>query len=123
MSVKNKAIVTGLNEYDENDVTLLINDFSIICFVNYCPYKISIGGTYEVELQMVLGDDYTIEETSPETPKAIIINGFSYYLSGKLTNSTFETFTLLADEDIHYEHPHLNDRFVKIEVARINASF
>ena len=119
-----KVKVIALNEHVDEDVTLLIEGTVINCFVSYCPYKIEVGKTYDVELTLNLSDDYEIERVEP---RKILIEkanyGYCYFLYGELLNETFLTFTSLSDEDIHYEHPECNEHFIKLKVQRIDASF
>jgi hypothetical protein len=50
-----KAKVLALNAQFEEEVTLLIEDTIINCFVSYCPYETEIGNTYDVELTLNYG--------------------------------------------------------------------
>lgn len=45
----------ALNAQFEEEVTLLIEDTIINCFVSYCPYETEIGNTYDVELTLNYG--------------------------------------------------------------------
>jgi len=118
------AKLLKINEDDENDATLLINGLSIECFVNSCPYAIEIGKTYLIELTLYLSDTYMLsraKNTDPIVEKSS--KGYSYFLCGTLKNSVFESFTNFDDQDIHYDHPDLNDQYVKLEVDRIDVNF
>lgn len=119
-----KVKVIALNEHVDEDVTLLIEGTVINCFVSYCPYKIEVGKTYDVELTLNLSDDYEIERVQPrEMLVEKTDRGYCYFLYGELHNEIFLTFTPLNDEDIHYEHPECNEHFIKLKVQRIDASF
>jgi hypothetical protein len=112
------------NENNEEDATLLINGLSIECLINSCPYAIEIGKTYPVELTLFLSDTYMIsraKKTDPPVKKSS--KGYTYFLCGTLKNSVFESFTNFDDQDIHYDHPELNDQYVKLEVDRIDVNF
>lgn len=119
-----KAKVIVLNEHVDEDVTLLVEGTVINCFVSYCPHKIKVGETYDVELTLNLSDDYEIERVQP---REILVEktdcGYCYFLYGELHNEIFLTFTPLNDEDVHYEHPECNEHFIKLKVQRIDASF
>jgi len=118
------AKLLKINEYDEDHATLLINGLYIECLVNSCPYEIEIEKTYLVELTLFLSDTYLIsraKNTDPIVEKSS--KGYTYFLCGTLKNSVFESFTNFDDQDIHYDHPDLNDQYVKLEVDRIDVNF
>ena len=119
-----KAKLIKLNKTIEEEVTLLIDGEIIECFASFCPYDLDVGKTYDVELSLNLPQSYEIKETE-RTDVHVIKKGrgFSYYLYGILDNEIFRTFTPLFDENLHYEHPDLNNHFICLEVERIDASF
>lgn len=118
------ALVVAINELVEEEVTLLIENAVVTCFASHCPYEIVVGKTYCVELTLNLPESYEAHKT----PTTHVLarrtgSGFSYALYGLLSDDTFQTFTLLNDEGIHYDHPGLNDSFIKIIVDRIDVTF
>ena len=124
MSNIKKAKLIRLNEIIEEEVTLLIEGEAIECFASFCPYNLEVGRVYNVELSINLSESYEIRKTEPTDVRAVKKGrGFSYYLYGSLDDDTFKTFTTLFDEDIHYDHPDLNNNFICLEVERIDASF
>jgi len=105
-------------------VTLLVEGEVIECFVSYCPYDLEVGGIYNVELSLNLSQSYEVRKAEPTETRAVKIGrGFSYYLFGNLDDEVFQTFTSLFDEDVHYDHPDLNNKFICLEVERIDACF
>ncbi|RMT99260.1 hypothetical protein ALP39_200330 [Pseudomonas marginalis pv. marginalis] len=119
-----KAQVVALNEHVEEDVTLLIEGTLVNCLISYCPYDIEVGRTYNVELTLNISEDYEIAKTEPRALLTEKIDcGYAYFLYGVLHDDNFLTFTLLKDEGIHYDHPELNEKFIKLRVERIDASF
>lgn len=122
-NVKN-ALVVAINELVEEEVTLLIEDTVLTCFASHCPYEIAVGKIYCVELNLNLSEFYEAHKApTPQVLAERMGSGFSYALYGMLRNDTFRTFTLLNDEGIHYDHPDLNDSFIKIIVDRIDVTF
>lgn len=118
------AKILHISDTNEEHVTLLINNHIVDCFVNSCPYEIEIGKTYSVELTINLSDSYQIKKISH--PDVLIekgAKGYAYFLNGMLRNGVFESFTDFHDEDVHYDHPELNDQFIRLEVDRIDANF
>ncbi|OPA99852.1 hypothetical protein BFW89_23380 [Pseudomonas synxantha] len=119
-----KARVIETSIHIEEDVILLIEGVIINCFVSYSPHEIEVGKTYDVELTMNLSDDYEIERVEPRTPLIEKTNpGYAYLLYGNLRDTQFHSFVSLNDEDIHYDHPECNERFIKLKVDRIDVSF
>ena len=118
------AKLLNISEINEEHITLLMGEHTIECFLNSCPYKIEIGNTYNIELTINLSDSYQIKKVS-NTGVSIekIARGYAYFLYGTLKNDLIETFTDLYDEDVHYDHPELNDQFIKLEVDRIDVNF
>ncbi|MBN2992491.1 hypothetical protein JWR97_15415 [Pseudomonas cedrina subsp. fulgida] len=119
-----KAQVLATSELIEEEITLLIDKTVLTCFVNHCPYEIKTGDFYNVELTLNLADDYQTEKILPtDLLVERMGNSFSYMLYGTLVDGAFHTFTLLNDEGILYEHPNLNNSFIKLSVERIDAAF
>lgn len=119
-----KTQVLAISLLNEEHITLLIDGYTIECFVNSCPYSLKIGNTYDVELTINLLDSYEIERSAPTNIwLEKTIKGYGYILYGTLENDIFHTFMDFNDEDIHYEHPELNDQFIKLEANRIDVNF
>lgn len=50
-------------------------------------------------------------------------DGFSSALYGYLDGGVFRSFVDFSDQEIHYDYPRPNERFVKVKVDRIDVSF
>lgn len=119
-----KALLIKTSEHIDEEVTLLIDGSTIVCFANVCPYELKAGKTYSIELKLNLPDNYsTIESSHREIPIEKIGKGFAYNLYGELHDDEFHTFTVLFDEGVHYDHPAPNNKFIRLQVERIDASF
>ena len=113
-----------LNEAIAEEVTLLIGGEVVECFASCCPYELEVGRIYSAEISLNLSQSYEVQEVEPTDVRAVKKGrGFSYYLYGYLSDEEFMTFTTLFDEDVHYECPDLNNKFICLEVERIDASF
>lgn len=119
-----KILLLKINEHIDEEVTLLIDGTKVVCFANVCPYELEVGKTYDAELKLNLSEKYLISK-SPHSEKLVerIGDGFAYNLYGELQNDEFHTFTTLYDEGVHYEHPALNNRFIRLQVDRIDVNF
>ncbi|WP_433899271.1 hypothetical protein [Pseudomonas sp. PSE1(2024)] len=124
MIKKYAATVIEIDDIVEEFVVLLINNVEVRCFISYCPHRIRIGEQHSVELEIVLPDE-NYAETSKEKRMGVetIDDSFSCILYGYLNGSILESFVSFYEQEIHYEYPHLNERYVKIIVERINVFF
>ncbi|MFC6692224.1 hypothetical protein ACFQD2_16060 [Pseudomonas lini] len=55
-----------IDEVVEEAFVLFVNGVIIQCFINFCPFKIEIGKTYEVEFELVLPDSIDMEVSQDE---------------------------------------------------------
>jgi len=109
----------------EDEVLLRVKGLEVKCFASYCPSKIEVGEAYEVEFDLVLSDNDVV--AAAEEPITTLLKmkngGFSCALYGYLDGGVFRSFVDFSDQEIHYDYPRLNGRFVKIQVDRIEVSF
>jgi hypothetical protein len=66
MTKKYSALVMEIDEVVEEAVVLLVNGVIVQCFINFCPFKIGIGKTYEVDFELVLPDNISMEVSQDE---------------------------------------------------------
>jgi hypothetical protein len=125
MTKRYEAVVLAVGPVVEDEVLLLVKGLEIKCFASYCPSKIEVGEIYEVEFELVLSDNDVVAVAAEPLTTLIEMNGdgFPCELYGLLDGSVFRSFVDFSDQEIHYDHPHLNGRFVKIQVDRIDVSF
>ncbi|KAA0975876.1 hypothetical protein [Pseudomonas sp. ANT_J28] len=125
MTKRYEAVVLAVGPVVEEEVLLLVKGLEVKCFASYCLSKIEVGETYEVEFDLVLADTDVV--AAAEEPITTLIemkdDGFSCALYGYLDGGVFRSFVDFSDQDIHYDYPHLNGRFVKVKVDRIDVSF
>jgi len=119
------AVVLTVDQIVEEEVLLLVNGVKVKCFTSYCPLKIEVGKSYEVDFEIVLPDGNFIvaAEKSNSTLVEMIDDGFSCILYGYLDGSTFRSFVDFTDQEIHYDYPEFNEQFVNVRVDRIDVSF
>jgi hypothetical protein len=125
MTKRYEVIVLAVDPIIEEEVLLLVKGLEVKCFASYCPSKIEVGETYEVEFDLVLPDNDVV--AAVEEPITTLIemedDGFSCALYGYLDGGEFRSFVDFSDQEMHYDYPQLNGRFVKIQVVRIDVSF
>lgn len=119
------AVVLAMDDVVEEEVLLLVNGIKVKCFASYCPEKVEVGESYDVEFEVVLSDAGIIvtAEKSVGTLVEMINDGFACVLYGYLDGSTFRSFIDFTDQEIHYDYPELNGQFVKVKVDRIDVAF
>jgi hypothetical protein len=122
---KYAAIILAVGPLVDEEVLLLVNVVKVKCFASYCPAKIEVGESYEVEFEIVLPDDdfITVEEKRIHTQIEMIDGGFACFLYGYLDGSILRSFVDFTDQEIHYDYPALNEKFVKVRVDRIDVAF
>jgi hypothetical protein len=124
MTKKYEVLVVEIDEVVEEAVVLLVNGVIVKCFASYCPFKIEVGKQYEVEFDLVLPDhDFVVVAQEASAPVEMIGDGFSCVLYGYLDGSVFRSFVDFPDQEIHYEFPYLNEKYVKVTVGRIDVAF
>ena len=124
MTKKYSALIVEIDPIIEEMVLLSVNGVTVRCFAGYCPSVIEIGETYSAEFEMMLPDEIDISKCeSSETRVEMLDDGFSCEIHGRLEGDTFKSFVEFADQDIHFDFPHLNGQFVKIRAQRIDVSF
>jgi len=87
MMNKYYALVRKIGDAVEEEVTLSLDGFEVTCFAGVCPYEIREGEKYPVSFELMIIDDYCVEESESGVAKLEQIgNGFSYWigLSGNL---------------------------------------
>jgi hypothetical protein len=118
------ALVIEIDKVVDEVVTILVEGITVRCFASYCPMRIEVGKTYEVEFEITLPDELCVLAVSRESSQINMIdNGLSCDLSGFLDGSTFRSFVDFHDQDIHYEYPHLNEHYIQIRIQRIDVIF
>jgi len=124
MANKYYATVLAKGKIVEEELLLLVNGVEVMCFAGYCPERIFEGQSYTVELDIDLPDaDYAVATEIKTTLYEIVGDGFSCMLYGYMDGSIFQSFIEFNDQEIYFDYPELNDKFVKIEVDRINVAF
>lgn len=121
---KYTALVKKIDDDIEEEVTLSINGFDVICFAGVCPYEIYEGKKYPVYFEMVFFDDYSVQESSKKISNLERIgNGFSYWIVGKLKGDTIDSSIQFKDEILLSDYGYLNDKYIRIKADRIDVEF
>ncbi|WP_192560153.1 hypothetical protein [Pseudomonas allokribbensis] len=124
MTKTHKALVVEIDPFVEDAILLVFEGVEVRCFASYSPSKIDVGKTYEAEFEMVLSGEEFVSATPCEKMQIKMLgSGFPCEVYGYLDGEVFRSFVDFMDQDIHYEYPHLNGQFVKINADRIDVSF
>jgi hypothetical protein len=118
------ALVKKIGDIIEEEVTLGINGFEVTCFVGVCPYEIHEGEKYPVSFELMIIDDYCVEESIDQVAKLERIgNGFSYWVSGKLKDGIVDSLIPFEDEVLLSEFSYLDGKYIRIKADRIDVEF
>ncbi|RIJ09532.1 hypothetical protein DXT77_16440 [Pseudomonas sp. 91RF] len=124
MTKTHKVLVVEIDHFVDDAILLVVGGVEIRCFASYSPSKIEVGKTYEAEFEMVLSGEEFVSPTQCEKMQIKMLgSGFHCEVYGYLDGEVFRSFVDFMDQDIHYEYPHLNGQFVKINADRIDVSF
>ncbi|PRT08191.1 hypothetical protein C6356_07440 [Bacillus wiedmannii] len=123
--MKYMAYVEKIDELIEEEVTININGVVFTGFSIVCSYKIEEGKSYPVILDITVFDNIEINE-GIDGVKSLkrIDNSFKYRISGMLNRGFIDAGIIIIDEDeIFPERSKYFNKYVEIEVDRINIEF
>ncbi|MCU5329597.1 hypothetical protein ACQJ2X_10405 [Bacillus wiedmannii] len=123
--MKYMAYVEKTDELIDEEVTININGVVFTGFSTVCSYKIEEGKSYPVILDITVFDNIEINE-GIDGVKSLkrIDNSFKYRISGILNRGFIDVGIIITDEDeIFLERSEYFNKYVEIEVDRINIEF
>ncbi|TPG75467.1 hypothetical protein [Pseudomonas arsenicoxydans] len=124
MTKKYSALVMEIDAVVEEAVVLLVNGVIAKCFINFCSFKIEVGKTYEVEFELVLPDSISmVVSQDGYVGVEMEDDSFSCVLTGYLDGVVLRSFIDFDAHNIHYDYPFFNQKFIKINVIRIDLAF
>ena len=119
-----ETLVKSIDENVEEQVTLIVAGVEIICFASICPYEIIAGKTYPVEFEIMLNDDYEIEQiNSVSSHIQKIGSGFAYKLSGEMLDGTIDCGIPFYDDYLISEYGYLRGKLVSLNIDRMDVEF
>ena len=123
--MKYMAYVEKIDELIEEEVTININGVVFTGFSTVCSYKIEEGKSYPVILDITVFGNIEINEgTDGVKSLKRIDNSFKYRISGILNRGFIDAGIIITDEDeIFLERSEYFNKYVEIEVDRINIEF
>jgi hypothetical protein len=124
MTKRYDALVLEIDEIVEEEVVLLVGGTALKCFTSYCPYFIEVGKHYTVEFNLILSEpDCVMLAKEGERKVDSSKNGFSCAVHGYLDGPILRSVIDFVDLEIHYRYPALNQKYIEINVDRIDVSF
>ncbi|MGG0200889.1 hypothetical protein [Bacillus anthracis] len=123
--MKYRAYVEKTDELIDEEVTININGVVFTGFSTVCSYKIEEGKSYPVIFDITVFDNIEINE-GIEGVKSLkrIDNSFKYRISGILNRGFIDAGIIITDEDeIFLERSEYFNKYIEIEVDRINIEF
>ncbi|PFR11084.1 hypothetical protein COK52_23575 [Bacillus thuringiensis] len=122
--MKYMAYVEKTNKLIEEEVTININSVVFIGFSTVCSYKIEEGKSYPVILDITIFGNIEINE-GIDGVKSLkrINNSFEYRISRILNRGFIDAGIIIDEDEIFLEHSKYFNKYVEIEVDRINIEF
>jgi hypothetical protein len=119
-----QAKVVRLGDVVEEEVELLIQGRRLVCFSSVYSSAPREGQIYSVSLELMVIEDFKIEEIEETTPSILRIgNGFAYELRGRLLGDTLDVGIVFREDAFLSCFGHLEGRFVSVRVDRIDVEF
>lgn len=111
----------------EEEVTLEIDGMYFVGFANVCPFEISVGKQYLVDVELTILDEFIIEQLYTEQKEIEQIDdGFAYFIKGILDvdKGTIDVGIIFeVDREFLSDYGYLHNQFVQIKVDRISVEF
>ena len=118
------ALLKSVGEEVEEKVSLKVNGLVVTCFAGYCPNKICVGNEYPVVFELMIFNDYEVEEVESKCCGVERIeNGFSYWIKGRLCKGEIDCGIKFSDEILLSDYGYLDGKFVRVKVDRIDVEF
>ena len=119
------ATVIAFDHYIEELVVLDVLGNSLTCFASVCPYPITLGNSYPVELYVQTFDELKFEQVDRAIPDSIVRNdGFHYTITGKLHAGEFvSNGVAFRDDDDFSDIRYLQGETLKVIVDRLDVLF
>lgn len=121
---KYSALVQAIGDSVEEEVTLSLNGFEVICFAGVCPYDIREGEKYPVSFELMIFGDYEVKKLETESMGLERIgNSFSYWINGLFEQGIIDCGIQFEDDILLSDYGDLNGKFIQLKVDRIDVEF
>ncbi len=123
------VLVKKINPFIEEEVTIEVNQFELICFAPLGVPDLEVGKKYKANIGISVLDDLDMKEVKESLNGfSQIDNSFAYYIRGKfdLESRTLDVGVLIEfDEDEFdlHDNSYLDGKNVEIRVDRIKIEF
>jgi hypothetical protein len=119
-----EALVVALSDSIEEEVTLRIGDWELVCFARAMPEKVFAGRRYLVEMSIDWMDDGNFVESETDEPELRRVGDtYAYDIWGRLHGSVLDAGVKFEDPWLATEFAYLSGKQVRVRVARIGVSF
>lgn len=122
--LKQTALLTKVSEIIEEEVALRIGNIEFTGFASIVPYQLKVGNQYDVLVGITVLNDFQITESSVGIKELKPLNGsFKYLIRGILKEGGILDAGVVLQDEIFEEYGYLINKFVEVEVDRINVEF
>jgi len=121
-----QAKILRVDEPVEGEIMLQVGGIELTCFAYFHPCWIKVGSSYPVGFNLLVLNDYVVEEVSDESKPSIIRlgNTFAHVITGRLSGRCLESGELTFEDDVLLsDFSYLDGKMVVIKVDRIDADF
>jgi hypothetical protein len=119
-----QATLLQINEFVEEEVVICICGLEIVCFAGVCLMEIRIGEAYEVRLEAVVFDNYSVDKSqSKEKFMSRIGSTFAYNLNGELNGKVLNCGVCFEDDILMSDFGYLEGEFISFVADRIDVEF
>ena len=118
------AKILDIDDAVEEAITISLGEITLVCFCSSIVKEIKVGEIYLCEIDLEYFDDEVLEEAKSNNARIERIgDSFAYTLYGYYNNGTiFLNGLYFCGEDL-LDYGYLDNKFVKLNVCRINIDF
>lgn len=119
--MKYYAKIVSLNNDDENEITILLGDTYLTCFIESSHSSLKIGDIklIEIILYFINEDDIELTENSKKCFDINHLVGYSYEMKGYLLDNKFIVKNIVIQDDIFFSYAYYGDSFVNLKIDRL----
>jgi hypothetical protein len=118
------AYIKNISETIEEETLVIINGIELTVFASYCPHLIKEKNSYNIEIDLMVFDDFALSVNNKEE-KEFIRHGdsFRYKIKGFLGNNGVLDAGIMIKSELFEDYEYIYGNYVELEVDRIDAAF
>jgi hypothetical protein len=119
------VLIEKIGKLIEEEVVISKNGIDLTCFATKYSRELIVGSRRNVELTLVVFDEYNVRESLAVGEELNQIDGgFAYFISGRLIEGKLHSKGFVFGDDVfESEFSYLDGSLISINVDRINIKF